>query len=66
MADSPFIRQCYSVTGDWFVVDNTEDRWFIERVVLWSVVEVEGAISQVRAIESSGLPGETRHDPFFA
>ena len=65
MADTPFIRQCYPVSGDWFVVDRKETRWFIERVVLWSVVESEGLVSHVRAVESSGQPNLNEEDWYF-
>ena len=71
MADIPYIRHCYPVTGDWFLVNrnadnpNGEDRWFIERVVLWAVVEVKEHISHVRAINSIGHPHLDEGDTFF-
>lgn len=41
---------------NWFVVsiNYDENRVFIERVVLWAQVEIEGEIDQVRAIGSTG------------
>lgn len=63
------IRQCYAVSGDWFVVSKPggEGRWFIGRVTLWALVEADGEISHVRALDETGIPHEDEQgDSYFA
>ena len=54
------IRECYQVNGDWFIVTGLfvdgKRQWWMERAVLWAVIEDEGRPSRVRAINHAGLP----------
>lgn len=51
------IKRVLPVAGDWYWVSNPEDnRWFIERVVAWALVEAKSSIDHLRAITSNGIP----------
>jgi hypothetical protein len=52
------IRQCLPVEGEWFVVEHdvAEDRWFIERVILWAIGGSPREVDHVAAIARTGIP----------
>jgi hypothetical protein len=52
---SEHIRQVVQPTGEWFVVTEFEKRLFLERVVLWALVEKEDKIDHVKAVGQDGL-----------
>ncbi len=61
------IRSLTPVAGDWFVVSNSDgDRWFIERVVAWALIEARDKIDHVMAITSNGMTHENDYgDTYF-
>jgi hypothetical protein len=67
MADNYHIKEIRSVVGDWFCVtaDREEDRWFIERVIAWALIEAEGKIDHVKAILTDGLPNLDEGDTYY-
>ena len=59
MANIYRIKQLVPAGDDWYCVTNPEeDRWFIERVVLWALVEGDEVVDHVRAIGDQGMPVE--------
>jgi hypothetical protein len=58
-AEQPYkIASTQAVVGDWFLLwapKGDGDRWFIERVVLWALVESEGHYPHIKAIGAHGL-----------
>jgi hypothetical protein len=62
-----FLRQCYPTGGDWFAIYTPDQvRWFIERVLLWGLVEAEHQVSHVSGILTDGLPADdTEGDRYY-
>ena len=53
------IRSLTPVTGDWFVIHNCEnDRWFIDRVVAWALIEARNKVDHVMPVTQRGMPHE--------
>jgi hypothetical protein len=50
------IREIRPVIGDWFCVSTDRDRWFIDRVIAWALVEAEGEVDHDKGIVTNGLP----------
>jgi hypothetical protein len=66
MSTNHRIKEIRPVIGDWFCVSNPEDdRWFIERVIAWALVEAEGQIDHVQAILTDGTPQIDEGDAYF-
>jgi hypothetical protein len=60
------IKEIRPVIGDWFCVSNPEeDRWFIERIIAWALVEADDKIDHVRAILTNGIPHIDEGDAYF-
>jgi hypothetical protein len=66
MSDGYGIKQIQPVIGDWFCISNIDrDRWFIERIVAWALVEAEGEIDQVKPILPNGYAPASEDRDFY-
>jgi hypothetical protein len=55
VSDGYSIKQIQPVVGDWFCVTNFDpDRWFIERIIAWALIEAEGEFDHVKPILPNG------------
>jgi hypothetical protein len=59
------IREIHPVIGDWFCVSTDRDRWFIDRVIAWALVESEGEVDHVKGIVTNGLPHLDEGDAYY-
>jgi len=69
MSEFPAVRECYPLTGDWFLVaENTDHKWYIERLILWALLPSTTTGQQVEGVDSQGHLGSSleRINYFFA
>lgn len=64
----PKIKSCYPAQGEWFVLTNPDGdavNWQISRVVFFALIEKEGAIDHMRAIDAGGLLADDGYEHYF-
>lgn len=59
------LKELMQVNGDWFCVsflyESGKTRVFIERVVMWALVQEPKTVERIIGLDSSGMPFSLRH-----